>query len=170
MKSKRSPRVRFAFVLSCLILGASLLPPVAAAFAPQSTPFSATEHHRSDSTRCANPTTCPETVLLGLIRQWEQASPLGVWFAFRAQENQDGINEKYQQWQNLSPQEQRRLRRRMEQLQSLPPQDQRLLQDRYHQWQKLQPSERKRLRRQLENPDSLSPQEQESIRRQFKFK
>ena len=74
----------------------------------------------------------------------------------------------FQQWQNLSPKEQDKMRKKYKEWQSLPPQKRKLYKQLYRQWKHLPPAERRKLQRDLDNWDNLSPREQNAIRRRFK--
>ena len=74
----------------------------------------------------------------------------------------------FQQWQNLSPSEQDKMRKRYQEWQSLPPEKQKLYKQLYRQWKHLPPEERRQLQKDLDNWDNLSPQRQNEIRRRFK--
>ncbi len=77
-------------------------------------------------------------------------------------------NQHFQQWQNLSPKEQEKMRKKYREWQSLPPQKRKLYKQLFRQWQHLSPRERKQLLRDLNNWENLSPKQRKSIRRRFK--
>lgn len=81
---------------------------------------------------------------------------------------QGNVQERYREWQEMSPQERERLRRRYEKWHNMPEEDRNLYQRRFEQWQQLSPREQQRLRRQLDQWDTLSPQEKDRIRRRFR--
>jgi hypothetical protein len=77
-------------------------------------------------------------------------------------------NQHFQQWQDLSPDEQEKMRKKYKEWQSLPPQTRKLYKQLFRQWQHLPAKERKRLQEDLENWENLTPQQRKSIRRRFK--
>jgi hypothetical protein len=77
-------------------------------------------------------------------------------------------NQHFQQWQDLSPDEQEELRKKYKEWQSLPPQKRKLYKQLFRQWQHLPPKERKQLQEDLNNWENLSPRQRNSIRRRFK--
>ena len=77
-------------------------------------------------------------------------------------------NQHFQQWQDLSPKEQEKLRKKYREWQSLPPQKRKLYKQLFRQWQHLSPKERKQLQKDLNNWENLSPKQRNSIRRRFK--
>lgn len=77
------------------------------------------------------------------------------------------LQQQYQKWRALPPEEQQKLRRRQQELEQMPPESRRPYHKRFQQWQNIPDAERQQLRRQLDNWDQLSPQEQEAIRRRF---
>ena len=81
---------------------------------------------------------------------------------------QHDMQDRYREWQGLSPQEKQRLRQRYEKWNRMPKKDRNRYQRRFEQWQQLSPKEQKRLKKQLNQWDTLSPQEKERIRRRFK--
>ena len=80
----------------------------------------------------------------------------------------DSRNQHFQQWQDLSPSEQEKMRKKYREWQSLPPQKRKLYKQLFRQWQHLPSKERKQLQKDLDNWDNLSPRQRESIRRRFK--
>lgn len=92
------------------------------------------------------------------FQQWQDLSP----------EEQEKMRKKYREWQSLPPDEQEAIRRRMNQLNRMPSQKRKLYKQLFRQWQHLPPDERRQLQRDLDNWDSLSPQQQNSIRRRFR--
>jgi hypothetical protein len=83
--------------------------------------------------------------------------------------NRDGsLEQKYEEWQSLSPEEKSVLRRRMDQLNQMPPRDRRHFERLFDRWQQLSPGERREIQRALDNWDSLSPREQEAVRKRFR--
>ena len=81
---------------------------------------------------------------------------------------QGNMQDRYREWQGLSPQEKQRLRQRYEKWNRMPQKDRNLYQRRFEQWQKLSPKEQQRLKKQLDQWDTLSPGEKERIRRRFR--
>jgi hypothetical protein len=77
-------------------------------------------------------------------------------------------DQNFQQWQDLSPKEQEKMRKKYREWQSLPPQQRKLYKQLFRQWQHLPPDERKQLKNDLDNWEHLSPRQQNSIRRRFK--
>ena len=77
-------------------------------------------------------------------------------------------NQHFQQWQDLSPSEQEKMRKKYKEWQSLPPQKRKLYKQLFRQWQHLPPKERKQLQKDLDNWENLSPRQKKSIRRRFK--
>jgi len=77
------------------------------------------------------------------------------------------LKRKFHKWQSLPNERQKMLRRRMERWNQLPPAERRLFQHRYQQWQNLSPADRKRIREKLQHWDRLSPDEQKEILRKF---
>ncbi len=92
------------------------------------------------------------------FQQWQDLSP----------QDQEKMRKKYREWQSLPPEEQQTIRRRMNQLNSMPSQQRKLYKQLFRQWQHLPPDERKQLQKDLDNWEHLSPQQQKSIRRRFK--
>ena len=82
-------------------------------------------------------------------------------------EEQEKIKKKYKEWESLSPEEKKVLRRRMNQLKQMQPQERELFQQRFRQWQHLAPNERQKLQEHLDRWEDLSPNEREAIRRRF---
>ena len=91
-------------------------------------------------------------------QQWQDLSP----------KEQEKMRKKYREWQALPPEEQQTIRRRMNQLNRMPSQQRKLYQQLFRQWQHLPPDERKQLQKDLDNWEHLSPRQQDSIRRRFK--
>jgi mRNA-degrading endonuclease RelE of RelBE toxin-antitoxin system len=77
-------------------------------------------------------------------------------------------NQYFQQWQDLSPDEQEKMRKKYKEWQSLPPQTRKLYKQLFRQWQHLPAKERKQLQEDLNNWENLSPRQRNSIRRRFK--
>ena len=94
----------------------------------------------------------------GNYRQWQDLSP----------QEQERMKEKYREWQSLSPEERQAIRQRMNQLNKMPSQQRSLYKQLFRQWQHLPADERQKLQKDLDNWDQLSPQQQNSIRRRFK--
>ena len=93
-----------------------------------------------------------------LFQQWQDLSP----------DEQEKMRKKYKEWQSLPPEEQQLIRRRMNQLNKMPSQQRKLYKQLFRQWQHLTPKERKQLQKDLNNWENLSPQQRKSIRRRFK--
>jgi hypothetical protein len=77
------------------------------------------------------------------------------------------FEDRYRQWQNLSPEEQRELRQNYRQWQEMSPREREIYRRRHEQWQQIPPEQRRDLRRKLDNWDRLPPGEREQIRRKF---
>lgn len=78
------------------------------------------------------------------------------------------VNSRVREWNQMSPEEQRRLQQRYQQLQKMSPKERKHYEKRYQQWKRLSPKEREQIRNQLQRPGELSPQEIDMIRRRFK--
>jgi len=91
------------------------------------------------------------------FQQWQDLSP----------EEQEKLRKKYREWQSLSPEEQQIIRQRMNQLNRMPVQKRDLYKQLFRQWQHLPPKERKQLQDDLDNWEYLSPRQRDSIRRRF---
>ncbi len=92
------------------------------------------------------------------FQQWQNLSP----------QEQEKMRKKYREWQSLPPAEQQIIRQRMNQLNRMPPQKRKLYNQLFRQWQHIPPNERKQLQKDLDNWEYLSPGQQDSIRRRFK--
>jgi len=92
------------------------------------------------------------------FQQWQDLSP----------QEQEKLRKKYKEWQSLPPEEQQTIRRRMNQLNRMPSQQRKLYKQLFRQWQHLPPDERKQLQKDLDNWENLSPRQKKSIRRRFK--
>ena len=92
------------------------------------------------------------------FQQWQDLSP----------QEQEKLRKKYREWQSLPPEEQQTIRRRMNQLNKMPSQQRKLYKQLFRQWQQLPPDERKQIQEDLDNWENLSPRQQKSIRRRFK--
>ena len=92
------------------------------------------------------------------FQQWQDLSP----------QEQEKMRKKYREWQSLPQEEQQTIRRRMNQLNSMPSQQRKLYKQLFRQWQHLPPDERKQLQEDLDNWEQLSPRQRDSIRRRFK--
>lgn len=90
-------------------------------------------------------------------QRWQDLSP----------EEKEKMRRKYQEWKSLPPEEKQIIRQRMHQLKRMPPQQRNLYQQLFQQWQHISPDERKQLQKDLDNWERLTPQQQESIRRRF---
>jgi len=78
------------------------------------------------------------------------------------------LKKRYQEWESLPEHKQQMLRHRMERYKQLPPQERERFRQRHRQLQKLPPGERYEIREKLRKWDSLSPEEQEQIRQRFR--
>lgn len=83
-------------------------------------------------------------------------------------QQRDRLRGRYEQWQNLPPDEKETLRRRMNQWNQMSPQERQRYQRRYDQWQQLSPDERGQMHNKLDSWQNLSPDEKEGIRRRFR--
>jgi len=92
------------------------------------------------------------------FQQWQDLSP----------QEQEKMRKKYREWQSLPPEEQQTIRQRMNQLNSMPSQQRKLYKQLFRQWQHLPPDERKQIQEDLDNWEQLSPRQRDSIRRRFK--
>ena len=92
------------------------------------------------------------------FQQWQDLSP----------QEQEKMRKKYREWQSLPPEEQQTIRRRMNQLNRMPSQQRKLYKQLFRQWQHLPSKERKQLQEDLDNWEYLSPRQRDSIRRRFK--
>ena len=92
------------------------------------------------------------------FQQWQDLSP----------QEQEKMRKKYREWQSLPPEEQQTIRRRMNQLNRMPSQQRKLYKQLFRQWQHLPPEERKQIQKDLDNWENLSPRQQKSIQRRFK--
>jgi len=92
------------------------------------------------------------------FQQWQDLSP----------KEQEKLRKKYKEWLSLPPAEQQTIRRRMNQLNRMPSQQRNLYKQLFRQWQHLPPDDRRQLQKDLENWENLSPQKQTEIRRRFK--
>jgi flagellar biosynthesis GTPase FlhF len=91
-------------------------------------------------------------------KRWQDLSP----------EEQQRIRKQYKEWQSLSPQEKQKIRQRKNELDRMPPQKQKMYRELYRQWQHMSSQERKQIQKDLNNWENLSPQEQNAIRRRFR--
>jgi mRNA-degrading endonuclease RelE of RelBE toxin-antitoxin system len=91
------------------------------------------------------------------FQQWQDLSP----------QDQEKLRKKYREWQSLSPEEQQIIRQRMHQLNRMPSQKRKLYKQLFRQWQDLPPQERNQLQDDLDNWEHLSPRQRDSIRRRF---
>jgi hypothetical protein len=92
------------------------------------------------------------------FQQWQDLSP----------QEQEKLRKKYREWQSLPPEEQQIIRQRMNQLNRMPSQQRKLYKQLFRQWQHLPPKERKQIQEDLDNWEYLSPRQRDSIRRRFK--
>ena len=92
------------------------------------------------------------------FQQWQDLSP----------DEQEKMRKKYKEWQSLPPEEQQLIRRRMNQLNKMPSQQRKLYKQLFRQWQHLSPKERKQIQNDLNKWENLSPQQRKAIRRRFK--
>lgn len=88
--------------------------------------------------------------------------------AFTVTQNQPIPNSRYQEWEQLPPEEKERLRQRWQYYKNLPPREQQLYKNRYEEWKRLPPEERRKIQEKLRNWEELSPEEQEAIRQKFR--
>ncbi|MDX9787815.1 MAG: DUF3106 domain-containing protein [Desulfobacterales bacterium] len=86
----------------------------------------------------------------------------------RGSDRENKLEDKYKQWQNLSPAEKNQLRNRMKQYRQMSPQEQEQYQRRSRQWNQLSPEERSRIQQNLRRWEELSPAEQNAIRQRFR--
>ena len=93
-----------------------------------------------------------------LFQQWQDLSP----------DEQEKMRKKYKEWQSLPPEEQQLIRRRMNQLNKMPSQQRKLYKQLFRQWQHLSPKERRQIQKDLNNWENLSPKQRKTIRRRFK--
>lgn len=75
---------------------------------------------------------------------------------------------RYQEWEQLPPEEKERLRQKWQYYKNLPPREQQLYKNRYEEWKRLPPEERRKIQEKLRNWEELSPEEQEAIRQKFR--
>jgi hypothetical protein len=92
------------------------------------------------------------------FQKWQNLSP----------EERKKVRKRYKEWQSLPREEKQIIRQRMNELNNMPPQKRRLYKQLFRQWQHLPPKERKQIQNDLDNWENLSPQQQNSIRRRFK--
>ena len=92
------------------------------------------------------------------FQQWQDLSP----------KEREKLRKKYREWQSLPPAQQQTIRRRLDQLNRMPSQQRKLYKQLFRQWQHLPPDERRQLQKDLENWENLSPQQQKAIRRRFR--
>jgi len=78
------------------------------------------------------------------------------------------LKKRYQEWESLPENKQQMLRHRMEKYKQLPPQERERFRQRHRQLQKLPPDERYKIREKLRKWDSLPPEEREQIRQRFR--
>jgi hypothetical protein len=77
------------------------------------------------------------------------------------------LKRKRMEWEALPPEKQKVLRQRMKRLKGLSPADRELFRQRFKQWKQLSPEERQGIREDLDRWDRLPPQERERIRLRF---
>jgi hypothetical protein len=92
------------------------------------------------------------------FQQWQDLSP----------KEREKLRKKYREWQSLPPAEQQTIRRRLDQLNRMPSQQRKIYKQLFRQWQHLPPDERRQLQKDLENWENLSPRQQKAIRRRFR--
>jgi hypothetical protein len=80
----------------------------------------------------------------------------------------DRFRNRYEQWQNMKPDEKETLRRRMDQWNRMAPQEQERYQQRFDQWKDLSPDEQRQIDRKLDKWKNLSPSEKEDVRKRFR--
>jgi len=90
-------------------------------------------------------------------KKWQDLSP----------EEKKRLRKKYKEWNSLPPEEKEKIRRRMKRLNNMSPRERKSYRQLHKKWQHLPPDERKQLQKELNNWENLSPQEQEAIRRRF---
>ena len=90
-------------------------------------------------------------------KKWQDLSP----------EEKKKVRRKYKEWQSLSPQEKATMRQRMNRLKHMSPEERRTYKQLHKKWRHLPPQERQQLQNELDNWENLSPQQQEAIRRRF---
>lgn len=78
------------------------------------------------------------------------------------------LKNRYEQWQNMRPEEKEEIRRRMDRWNQMPPRERQRYERRYQQWQSLPPEEQGQMKKKLNRWDSLTPDEKESIRNRFR--
>jgi hypothetical protein len=84
-------------------------------------------------------------------------------------EEKTRLKRRMEEWESLPPERREILRHRMEKYKRLPLRERDLFQQRYRQLQKLPPDERYMIREKLQKWDGLSPDEKEQIRRRFRI-
>lgn len=80
----------------------------------------------------------------------------------------DRFRNRYEQWQNMNPDEKETLRRRMDKWNQMAPQERERYQHRFDQWKGLSPEEQRQIDQKLENWKGLSPAEKEDVRKRFR--
>ena len=90
-------------------------------------------------------------------KKWQDLSP----------EEKKKLRKRYKEWQSLPPEEKEKIRQRMKRLNQMSPQERKTYQQLYKKWRHLPPDERQQLQKELNNWENLSPREQEAIRRRF---
>ena len=90
-------------------------------------------------------------------KKWQDLSP----------EEKKKLRKRYKEWQSLPPEEKEKIRQRMQRLNQMSPQERKTYQQLYKKWRHLPPDERQQLQKELNNWENLSPREQEAIRRRF---
>ena len=90
-------------------------------------------------------------------KKWQDLSP----------EEKKKLRKRYKEWQSLPPDEKEKIRQRMKRLNQMSPQERTTYQQLYKKWRHLPPDERQQLQKELNNWENLSPREQEAIRRRF---
>ena len=91
-------------------------------------------------------------------KNWENLSP----------EEKKKLRKRYKEWQSLPPEEKEKIRQRMKRLNQMSPQERKTYQQLYKKWRHLPADERRQLQKELNNWENLSPREQEAIRLRFK--
>ncbi len=90
-------------------------------------------------------------------KKWQDLSP----------EEKEKARRKYKEWQSLSPEEKATMRQRMNRLKRMSPKERKSYKQLHKKWRHLPPKERKQLQNELDNWENLSPQQQEAIRHRF---
>ena len=112
----------------------------------------------------ASPEPQPRSELMSAV-----SSPAQGWSpALLARKQGRGTENHFQQWQQLSPQERKKLREKYQKWQDMSPREKELFKHRHEQWERLSPEDQQELKHKLKNWDSLPAWEQDQIRRRFR--